>query len=495
MYSSKCINSKKRLKMRLYKLLFCLIVFALANNILSAQTISIIRCDVDSSRANFITAGYLFSMDIAISEMDSVSSASFDLSYTQSDYIRFSDAVHTKFGAGGRKPVVIHRIDSATKTGYVYVGVISADSLGGRGIDNPLIIHLEFAVSPNAPNGLVTTFAFNRPQAVITKGVIGDLVKNLKSKPTEFVIHGFIEVWPGDADNDGEVTSMDVTQIGRYIAYGSTKNFQMRSFKRRNASTIWQKQYSMAWDSVLVTFADCDGNGDVTVTDQLIVALNFYKKHNANINTTPIVPAPISNAEAQEKRYTLSATDKYKDIYVSSDIPFSSLAGTIKWTATDRKSKVIGIEKANLFANSHFFEKIDTENNIIHLSDLQLGNIKDNVRNGKLCRLIIDGEPENIILSRDFSGISDKDYIFKINSKSNVETEDINNNTHTVRYSENVLSIISSREAEEVAFIYNERAELFATQGFSKSLQMYLPLPAGVYFVKIGKKEIQKIIV
>lgn len=485
--------------MRIYRLSLIAILFVVANISLNAQTIRIIRSDVDTSRAGFITAGQLFSVDIAIEGLDSVSSASFDLSYSHSEYIQFSDAVHTDFGRGGKKPLVIHKVDTTDNTGHLYVGVISADTLGGRGVDNPVIIRLEFAVSPNAPNGLLTTFRFKRPQAVITKGVIGDLIKDLESEPQNFVIHGFIEVWPGDADNDGEVTSMDVTQIGRYIGYGSTKHFQMRSFKRRNASTIWHKQHCMAWDSVAVTYADCDGNGDVTITDQLIVALNFYKTHEV-IRDTGIVIVPKIEAVNYENLYNedniydenlRSGNYTYKDIYISSDIPANSIAGTIKWTSTDGTSRVVYAEQGDIFDDAHFFQLCDSEANTVHISNMQLSAFRTPARSGKVCRLIIEGNPDNIEISQDFYGI-DEYSVFKLMAYSDVKEE---KSAFTATYANGKLNIIADNDMLNTARIYDINGAEVAKYSFYNELSEVVAFPNGVYFISMPNAKIQSFIV
>lgn len=472
--------------------LFLLVILILAANIsLFSQSIKIIRSDVDSTRAGFISAGYLFSVDIAIEGLDSVSAASFDLSYNHIDYIQFSDVVHTDFGRGGKTPVVIHNVDSTQKEGHLYIGVISADSLGGRGVDNPIIIRLEFAVSPNAPNGLLTTFRFKRPQAVITKGVIGDLVKDLNSEPQRFIVHGFIEVWPGDADNDGEVTSMDVTQIGRYIGYGSTKHFQMRSFKRRNASTIWNRQQCMAWDSVVVTYADCDGNGDVTITDQLIVALNFYKTHEVKTDTVIIHNPILPKMKETPAEYRYPANYKCKDIYISSDIPTNSIAGTIKWTSTDGTSRVVAVERGDIFDNSNFFQLCDSEENTVHISNMQLSAFRQAKKNGRICRLIIDGNADNINISQDFYGI-DENSMFKLMAYSDVKEEV---SAFTATYANGKLNIIADNDMLNTARIYDINGAEVAKYSFYNELSEVIAIPAGVYFITMPNAKIQSFIV
>lgn len=484
--------------MKIYRLLLVTILLVMANNILNSQTIKILRNDVDSSRANFITAGHLFSIDILIDGLDSVSSASFDLNFTQANYISFSDAVHTDFGQGGRKPVVIHRVDTLNNQGNLYIGVIAADTLGGRGFDNPIVITLEFVVAPNAPNGLVTTFSFNKPQAVVSSGNIGELIKPLESESRDFIIHGYLQVWPGDADNDGEVTSMDVTQIGRYIGYGTSKHFQMRSFKRRNASTIWLPQYCMGWDSVEVTFADCDGNGDVTVTDQLIVAINFFKTHSGS--TTNYLPKikEIEDVEEIESDDPTGINYNYSDIYLKSDVLFYSASGTIKWHSTDGYSTVVGVERGDIFSESYFYNKLDENDDFLyHISNLQLNTNKELKMNGSFCRFKIIGNPDNIVFTNDIWGVDENDNIFKLVSFSDVDENLINSNDYDLNFKNGNLSIISNSNSQiqNDVKIYNLKGDLIDVFSFETSLNKKIELAYGVYVVIINNTFQKKLII
>ena len=323
--------------------IYCLIlVLIMAYSSLSAQNLKLVRTDVDSTRFSFVTSTYLFGIDIYIENIDSCTGVSFDLNYTYANFIHFSEARPTEFGYGGKQPVIITRTNISENTGYVYCGVLTGDTVGSRGFDNPKVIHLEFAVSQNATHGIGTIFSFSNIQAVVSTGNTGRIIE-LTSDPVTFNIHGFIDVWPGDANNDGTVDTKDVTTIGRFMGYGSSSKTSMRSFKRQNASTIWAAQPVLAWDSIDVAHADCDGNGDVTVTDQLIVALNFGKTHTV---TSPIIPK-IETVDNEPTSNEIINLAQYKKIpiYINSSTPIIGSACRLNFERLSNNTKIKAVEK------------------------------------------------------------------------------------------------------------------------------------------------------
>ncbi len=81
-----------------------------------------------------------------------------------------------------------------------------------------------------------------------------------------------LEVWPGDANNDGVANNFDLLNLG--ITFGST------GFERFGTSTNWQAYQVDAWAEVtadLVNYAhsDCNGNGTVGNEDVAALALNY----------------------------------------------------------------------------------------------------------------------------------------------------------------------------------------------------------------------------
>ncbi|MGQ9818671.1 MAG: dockerin type I domain-containing protein [Candidatus Kapaibacteriales bacterium] len=251
------------------KILLLLIVQSL-----NGQSIVLKRGDVDSSRSRFVTATFNFKLIIELDSVYKCTSASFALWHNISNYVIFTNYRIFEFSRQG-STFVYPYTNYSQGVEYLYVGLLSGDTIGGDGFDLPKLIELEFTVLPEAPNDEIVTFGIEGAEAVVSTDSGGRII-TLKSQVYNFTIHSFVEVWPGDANNDGKVGLEDVSRVGLYLGYGSKKpNF--RSFKRPEASTKWIGQKSLAWDSSVVTFADCDGDGEVTLNDFLVVSYNFGK--------------------------------------------------------------------------------------------------------------------------------------------------------------------------------------------------------------------------
>lgn len=455
-------------------------------NIVHAQSLRTERTDVDSSRSSFVTATYLFGIDFYVDDLDSCTAVSFDINYTNSRYISFSEVRNTDFGYGGKEPVIITSKNLSENTGYVHVGVLSGMEVGERGFDNPYCVHLEFAVAQNAPSAETTLFSFSNVQAVGSGGII-----KLTAEDITYNIHSFIGVWPGDADNDGEVTSKDVTTIGRFLGYGSSSKNSMRSFKRENASTIWASQSVLAWDSIDVSHADCDGNGDVTVTDQLIVALNFGKTHAIGkiANTTQAISEESLSEEKRRDEFypeleeSLSSTltekraQSAKSVLVSSANSFIGVSGTLRWIITDGETKVVGIERGSLFdlaGTGELFSQIyDTS---AEISMLNLSTKRSEVSSGELCRLIVEGNPDAVqIIEEDFYAASEALGMFPVNTVCSVEDP-----------TESDLRILTNANSERSLMNLSNETVRFTVYDISGSEISAGEIPAGASVLPLG---------
>jgi hypothetical protein len=452
-----------------------------------AQELKLIRSDVDSSRFSFVTATYLFGVDVQVVGLDSCTGVSFDLNYTNSANISFSESRNTPFGFGGKGAVVIDKKNLSDNSGSLYVGVLSGESSSDRGWKDPVVIHLEFAVSQNSTNGEKTTFSFANVQAVKSGGDKGEIV-SVKANPIDFAIHSFIKVWPGDANNDGVVDTKDVSTIGRFIGYGSGGHLAMRSFKRPNASVIWAAQNVLAWDSSSVTYADCDGNGDVTVTDQLIVALNFGKTHDASLSLIKPDYRAVDNISENEVDYS---EFKKKKLYINSTNSFLGAAGSLRWIAKDGVSKVIDVVKGDIFngVDNELYCKIGELQNsasIFALNTEKTNRIES--KSGALCTLIVQGDPEAIqILDQEFYAVSEKNGFFKINpsASSGVDNSDIDNTALSVACSNMNIELKNNGANVCICSIFDySGVKVASLDVYPGESVKYIAPVSGAYFIK-----------
>jgi M6 family metalloprotease-like protein len=159
-------------------------------------------------------------------------------------------------------------------------------------------------------------------------------------------------VWSGDADNNGVVNVDDVLAIG--LNYGKTGSTRVK------AGRTWEEQLcSGLWTPVKATYADCDGNGSVDVTDVLCIGINYGKTHvvpNASPvprlvkTTTPdhrtlsvrmydLMNTPISWKDVRkgEEFFLSIVVDNAKDIL--------GLSGDLGWGSSTASAGAIEIEK------------------------------------------------------------------------------------------------------------------------------------------------------
>ncbi len=92
----------------------------------------------------------------------------------------------------------------------------------------------------------------------------------------------FDDVWPGDANSDGEVTNTDALWVG--LAFDQTGPV------RPDASLAWEGQPAPDWNfnfsqnNVNLKHADCDGNGVVNFADTVAISQNYGQTHGKTEN-------------------------------------------------------------------------------------------------------------------------------------------------------------------------------------------------------------------
>lgn len=107
-------------------------------------------------------------------------------------------------------------------------------------------------------------------------------------------------VWPGDANRDGVVSTLDVLELG--LAALNT------GAARSSTSNAWAAQYATAWSGTVSTgwnkaHADCNGDGVVNLNDAVAITTNFALTHPFKPNSTsanPDIKIVATNSVAYE---------------------------------------------------------------------------------------------------------------------------------------------------------------------------------------------------
>ena len=335
------------------KILFSILSIFLAYYSINAEMLNVTRNDADTNRSSFVTATYIFSIDLSIDSIRNCYGSNIHISYDQSRYINLSSV---RYGDVWDKSasVVIPKVDSATNKGDIIIGVLTNDFANKTKAAQVKIITLEFSVSPNAPHGQVVTFSFPTAQGFVLDSNNDQKVIDLKTTNSSYSIHSFVNVWPGDANNDGLVDVTDITNIGLYLNFGQ-RHLDSRTFSRQYASTNWTSQRCLAWDSSLVTYADCDGNGEVNINDLLVVPVNFTKRHNIIYANEPKL--------TDDYKFNNIAGIQIVPIITNANPDIIAFAGSINLSSMSEDFDILGIRKGNLFGDAYTYSTTDPNTN------------------------------------------------------------------------------------------------------------------------------------
>ena len=144
------------------------------------------------------------------------------------------------------------------------------------------------------------------------------------------------QIFPGDADNNGEVDNYDILYIG--YAYGTVGP------ARVNPSSVFEEQpFSVAWeesfsDGTNYAFADANGSGLVEWGDLSTVFSNYGNQHSDP--TPPVLPLAIPGIDPQldigpvtPQYYTAGSQIQIPVVLGTPQLPISSFNG-IAFSAT-----------------------------------------------------------------------------------------------------------------------------------------------------------------
>lgn len=348
------------------KIIQILFAFWALSTVVYAQSIKIVRSDVDSARSGFITAGYIFGFDVYLDSVDRSNGVSFELQWNAPQFIKFSQ---WKIGNIGNRAqaFVMDKIDQTV--GRIYAVIGTGLQLDSSFITNPKILRLEFVLLQNAPDGNQVTFKFVKPTATAILDSVAQVI-TLRSDDFVYKFHGMVDVYPGDADNNGTVDQSDFTQTLFYLGMGPlTKS--VRTFKRQYASAYWTAQKCLRWDVAPATYADCDGNGEVNMDDLLIISFNLSKTRR-----------PIQEKQIEKNHEILSNESENSNqipLTITANRDFIAVALSLKIDA-DSYSNIKNILPSKIFGG----------NGYLHY------NYKDNLLN-----IIVGSKDNRVITSKN----------------------------------------------------------------------------------------------
>jgi hypothetical protein len=156
------------------------------------------------------------------------------------------------------------------------------------------------------------------------------------------------DVWPGDANSDGEATNTDALWVG--LAFNQTGPV------RAAASNSWVGQPATDWtfnfaqNNVNLKHADCDGNGVVNFADTIAISQNYGLTHGKTESALG-GGYPMLWVEATPDTVGLSQAVNITVHLADAAMPVDSLHG-IAFTLTFNETLVIADDLAIDFSNN-----------------------------------------------------------------------------------------------------------------------------------------------
>lgn len=485
------ICSKYIAKTMIYAKIAIIAIFLSSVLPMSAQEILLRRSDVDSVRSGFVTATYSFGIDIITRNLKRANLVSFELLYTNAEHIHFSGYTVINFGDSSGAQVQV-KVNKLSNTGIISAAVYSHDSIGAQGYDHPEVIHLEFVVSQSAVHGRPVTMSFIEANAVVTLDNNEGANIPLNSESTIYIINSYITVWPGDANNDGKVSVSDYNRVALFFQSDSAKK-AWKSFKRKNASTKWIPQRVLSWDNDTAAYADCDGNGEITVEDMAVIRLNIDSIHFGKMNKEGNILGKdiFPNVQYPPEAIRIPLKIGYSEHYI---------AAIGRLAFNDEQSKYfLGLEAGDIFSGNEaiLFFNNDDKNIEFFISS----NINDKGGDeGIIVYLVFDkaisesafASPESDFKSLDLKGMSHKGYMFPLGVVSDVNSKEISDWDINIYYKYGSIVV----DVPEVGFngnvkLYNARgsniAEFTVIEGRNELRSLFLT--SGIYYAVIECKQ------
>ncbi len=464
---------------------------------LDAQSLSLVRTDTDAGRSHFVTAGYLFGVEIAADSLDSCYRILFELEYNNISSIQYS-GYRPVFPSTESKLIVNPQIDSLSMKGVIAVVSLLSESPENETYDNPHVIRCNFVVSQNAVHNTSSVFILKNIKAYVKRADL-DTVISIEPDTVIYKIHGYVDVWPGDADNNGKVENLDFYKITSYLGQGSLIKGS-KSFTRNPASTIWLAQQSLAWDSVGAQYSDCDGNGYITPEDMLVVLQNFKKTHSV-IGT--IMSVDYNAIEASEQ---IDSYDYSIPINVNYSGALKGVVGEIDLNGLPFGCNLVGVKPGDYFNcndNIIFFQMDEVDGKAFFALGRQEQPFESS-KDKNIAYLLFDGcLMQNIAINPIIKGVDYNGFFVDLYQTTEISEENnCNNSTLTAEFDGKEIKITDFNlniESCQISIFDVTGRMIFSNEmEFNNQRnEIFLTCPnltSGIYYLNFLSNNIRKVV-
>jgi hypothetical protein len=282
-------------------------------------------------------------------------------------------------------------------------------------------------------------------------------------------------VWPGDSNNDGLVDTRDYNQIGLYFEGNSIQN-NGKSFKRTDATIMWTGQQVLVWDNADATFADCDGDGVITVADGMVVFHNDSKTHEEGTG--------LMGDEAESGLTEEIDESEYNKIPVYSHVTDEYRATTGKIKLTDNLN-ISHIIPGDLFRGTDARVMKQVKANSVEMT---IGSFDKEFaidKPGVIAYLLVDknSTTDDLLMLDDQVSLGADNRFRSHGIATNIATNE--NDGVTVNYNSGELNINSDSRIDAITLYDINGRNMIDRTANSNNVLMNIELESGIYFLKI----------
>jgi|GEM_PF-2259476 len=211
--------------------------------------------------------------------------------------------------------------------------------------------------------------------------------------PVDFTLSiiGYINVWPGDTNNDGIVDQADMLPLG--LSWGKT------GFPREHADLVsWEAQPCRRWpEDARYTYADAYGDGTVDEGDVLVIGANWHKtpgmEKRSQIHTFPPGKGGMIQTLVSEHP---SETTWDVDLHVT-DVQHILGMG-IRFLYPPKESRVLSVEVgASMKGAPLFYYRNDEESGVVAIGISRTSTQGGLTGSGSVVRISLSAESDRAI--------------------------------------------------------------------------------------------------
>jgi hypothetical protein len=156
---------------------------------------------------------------------------------------------------------------------------------------NGIVARAKFLAASNIASDQVVNFIISAISATNSTGDIISITPSSNSITITAI--PTVDVWPGDCNNDGKVSALDILWIGLY--------YNLAISSSNSPGVLWQCYKRLPWDADVNTpkriYADGNGDGTINATDVIPISLHYGKTHAASsLDEKEITQSTLANA-------------------------------------------------------------------------------------------------------------------------------------------------------------------------------------------------------